>query len=374
MTIVTPTRLADGRELIYFDEAQQTADLHRTGELVRDRRPLDARGCTGELRYDALNDDWVAIAAHRQTRTYLPPADQCPLCPTTQANPSEIPAAEYDVAVFENRFPSFGPGTGAVPGTGAGTGDPQWGIAAPSFGRCEVVAFTSEHTGSFSDLSPQRALTVIDTWAHRTAELSALDGVKQVFPFENRGSEIGVTLHHPHGQIYAYPYIPAKSAVMAAAAHRHFEASGGTSTLTGSILGKEQEDGSRMVLRSDHFSAYVPFAARWPVEVHLVPHRHVPDFAALTGAEREELAGVYLDLLSRFDRLYGTPMPYIAAWHQAPLQPGLREASRLHLQLTSPRRAADKLKFLAGSEAAMGAFINDTTPEDVARRLREVAE
>lgn len=368
MKLVTPTRLADGRELIYFDETHRAAELHRSGGPVRDRRPLDPRGDTGELRYDALNDDWVAIAAHRQTRTYLPPVDQCPLCPTTDANPSEIPAAEYDVAVFENRFPSFGPATGIIPR------GPEWGTAAPSFGRCEVVAFTSEHTGSFSDLPPQRALTVIDAWDHRTAELSALDGVKQVFPFENRGSEIGVTLHHPHGQIYAYPYIPAKSAAMAAAAQRHFEASSGSSTLTGSILEQEQEDGSRMVLQSRHFSAYVPFAARWPVEVHLVPHRHVPDFAALTDAEREDLAGVYLELLSRFDRLYGTPMPYIAAWHQAPLEPGPREASRLHLQLTSPRRAADKLKFLAGSESAMGAFINDTTPEDVARRLREVAK
>lgn len=368
MTLVTPTQLADGRELIYFDETSEAADRHRAAELVRDERPLDPRGNTGELRYDALNDDWVAIAAHRQSRTYLPPADQCPLCPTTAANPSEIPAAEYDVAVFENRFPSFGPGTGAIPD------DPEWGTSTASFGRCEVVAFTSEHTGSFSDLSPQRALTVIDTWAQRTEALSALEGVKQVFPFENRGSEIGVTLHHPHGQIYAYPYIPAKSAVMAATARRHFEASSGTSTLLGSILEKEQADGSRMVLGGEHFSAYVPFAARWPVEVHLVSHRQVPDLAALTHPEREELAELYLDLLRRFDQLYGTPMPYIAAWHQAPLEPKLREASRLHLQLTSPRRAADKLKFLAGSEAAMGAFINDATPEAVAQRLREVGK
>lgn len=366
MRHVTPTQLADGRELIYFDETAPAAETHRTPGLVRDQRPLDPRGATGQLRYDALNDDWVAIAAHRQGRTYLPPADQCPLCPTTAANPSEIPAADYDVAVFENRFPSFGPDTGTI------GQDPGWGTTAPSFGRCEVVAFTSEHTGSFSDLTPQRALTVIEAWAHRTAALSALEGVKQVFPFENRGSEIGVTLHHPHGQIYAYPYIPAKSAAMANAARGHFEATGGSSTLLGSILEKEAADGSRMVLAGEHFSAYVPFAARWPVEVHLVPHRHVPDFAALTSAEREELATVYLELLRRFDRLYGTPMPYIAAWHQAPLEPELRGPSRLHLQLTSPRRAADKLKFLAGSEAAMGAFINDTTPEDVARRLREV--
>lgn len=128
-----------------------------------------------------------------------------------------------------------------------------------------------------------------------------------------------------------------------------------------------------MVLEATHFSAYVPFAARWPLEIHLVPHRSVPDLAALTGEERDELSHVYLDLLKRLDSLYPTPMPYISAWHQAPLDPGLRPAGQLHLQLTSPRRAADKLKYLAGSEAAMGAFINDTTPEAVAERLRNVA-
>jgi UDPglucose--hexose-1-phosphate uridylyltransferase len=128
-----------------------------------------------------------------------------------------------------------------------------------------------------------------------------------------------------------------------------------------------------MVMEGTHFSAYVPFAARWPLEVHLVPHRHVPDLAALNGEEKDELAQVYLDLLKRVDALYPTPTPYISAWHQAPLDDVLRPAGYLHLQLTSPRRAADKLKYLAGSEAAMGAFINDTTPESVAERLRSVS-
>lgn len=366
MTLVTPTTLADGRELIYFDESKEAAHRHRAPGLVRDERPLGARGSTGRMRYDALNGDWVAIAAHRQGRTYLPPADQCPLCPTTGTNRSEIPASDYDVAVFENRFPSFGPSTGYFPD------EPAWGSSGSSFGRCEVVAFTPEHTGSFAGLGPQRALTVIDAWAERTEALSALDGVKQVFPFENRGADIGVTLHHPHGQIYAYPYIPAKSASMGQAARKYYDDAGGSGTLTGSILAAERGDGSRMIIEGEYFSAYVPYAARWPLEVHLVPHRQVADLPALSRTEREELATMYLDLLNRMDKLYETPTPYISAWHQAPLDRLLRPASYLHLQLTSPRRAEDKLKFLAGSEAAMGAFINDTTPEDVAQLLREV--
>ncbi|PNI07842.1 galactose-1-phosphate uridylyltransferase [Arthrobacter sp. AFG7.2] len=365
MTGITSTSLSDGRELIYFDDAG--APKSRTAELTTDHRGLPPRGEPGEVRYDALTDEWVAVAAHRQTRTHLPPADQCPICPTTAGNPSEIPAADYDVVVFENRFPSLGPALGPIPD------ETTWGTKGPAYGRCEVVAFTPSHTGSFSELGEVRARTVIEAWAHRTEALSALPGIKQVFPFENRGADIGVTLHHPHGQIYAYPYITPRAGVVGAAARKFYDAQGGRDTLTGSLLRSEREDGSRMVLEGENFSAYVPFAARWPLEIHLVPHRQVPDLAALSGEEKDELASVYLDLLQRVDALYPTPTPYISAWHQAPLDPVLRPAGYLHLQLTSPRRAADKLKYLAGSEAAMGAFINDTTPESVAERLRAVS-
>ncbi|PYI38802.1 galactose-1-phosphate uridylyltransferase [Arthrobacter psychrolactophilus] len=363
MTAATSTLLADGRELIYFDDGD-TAKAH----TAADTRPLEPRSedNTGELRFDALTGDWVAIAAHRQSRTYLPPADQCPLCPTTGVNLSEIPDSSYDVAVFENRFPSLGPAVGPIPE------HPAWGTQGRAFGRCEVVAFTPDHTGSFAGLSTERARTVIDAWAHRTEALSALAGVKQVFPFENRGQDIGVTLHHPHGQIYAYSYIPPRSQVMAAVALDFYQKNNGA-TLLGDIVAQESESGERMIAQGEHFSAYVPFAAHMPLEIHLTPHRHVPDFAALTGAERDELAVMYLDLLRKLDNIYDTPTPYIAAWHQAPLDSLLRPASRFHLQLTSPRRAADKLKFLAGSEAAMGAFINDTTPEQTAAMLRSVS-
>ena len=365
MTSITSTSLADGRELLYFDDAGSRRA--RSVEEAPDLRDLPVRGEPGEVRFDALTGEWVAVAAHRQTRTHLPPADQCPICPTTASNPSEIPAPDYDVVVFENRFPSLGPAVGPVPDNAG------WGTTGPAFGRCEVVTFTPEHTGSFSGLTETRARTVVEAWAHRTAALSALPGIKQVFPFENRGADIGVTLHHPHGQIYAYPYVTPRAAVMGAAARKFYDDAGGRQTLTGSLLKAEREDGSRMVLESDSFSAYVPFAARWPLEIHLVPHRQVPDLAGLTGAEKDELAHVYLDLLKRLDALYPTPTPYISAWHQAPVDRLFRPAGYLHLQLTSPRRAADKLKFLAGSEAAMGAFINDTTPELVAERLRAIA-
>src|SRR4051812_48486888 len=205
MTRTTMTTLADGREILYFDDAGST---ERPAESLVDHRVLPDRPEPGQLRFDALSREWVAVAAHRQSRTHLPPADQCPICPTTPANQTEIPARDYDVAVFENRFPSLGPDTSEIPSA------PVWGTAAPAVGRCEVVAFTPEHTGSFAELGWRRTRTVIDAWAHRTAALSELPGIRQVFPFENRGPEIGVTLHHPHGQIYAYPYVTPRAAVL----------------------------------------------------------------------------------------------------------------------------------------------------------------
>ncbi|WP_443020127.1 galactose-1-phosphate uridylyltransferase, partial [Sinomonas atrocyanea] len=212
---ITPTRLSDGRELLYFDDPGTPP---RTP--VADRRGLTHRAAPGELRYDELSGDWVAVAAHRQSRTHLPPAEACPLCPTTASNASEIPEPDYDVVVFENRFPSLGPDTAVVSPT------LPWGHTVPAVGRCEVVSFTASHTGSFAQLPYERARTVVEAWAHRTAALSALPGVRQVFPFENRGAEIGVTLHHPHGQIYAYPYVTPRAAQLGAAARRFYDEAG----------------------------------------------------------------------------------------------------------------------------------------------------
>ena len=366
----TSTTLADGRELIYFDDSEPYLSGAARREVV-DERPLDGRPTAGTMRLDALTGDWVSITDHRQNRTFMPPAGECPLCPTGGGTmPSEIPAHEYDVVVFENRFPSF-----ATESTATGSsGDPLLGNA-PALGRCEVVCFTSDHGASFSSLSPARARTVVDVWADRTLELSALDAVEDVFIFENRGEEIGVTLHHPHGQIYAYPFVPARTAALLRQATEHHRKTG--RLLGADLLAAELEAGSRVVIKGAHWTAYVPYAARWPLEVHLVPNRDVPDLVALDDDEREELAEVYLDLLHRLDRYYERPdgapidLPYIAGWHQAPVRQG-REVSRLHLQVMSILRAPGRLKYLAGSESGVGAWVNDVSPEAVAARLREV--
>ncbi|PZU45257.1 MAG: galactose-1-phosphate uridylyltransferase [Microbacterium sp.] len=370
-----PTRLADGRELIYYDDPDTALGPDR----AVDARALDPRPATATMRQDILTGDWISVAAARQSRAFLPPAELDPLAPQSATNPSEVPS-RYDVAVFENRSPSFGPALAEALGEDAGdapTADdpprglddlahPGLGRTRTSVGRCEVVCFAPDHAGSFGTQTPTRARTVIEAWADRTAALSLLPGIQQVFPFENRGEAIGVTLHHPHGQIYAYPYLTPRTQRLLDQLDRT------APDLFARILAFEQE-GPRVVLRGEHWTAFVPFAARWPIELHVLPHRHVPDFAALSDAERDELAPFYLRLLRGIDALYDTPTPYIAAWHQAPVNVG-RDTVRLNLQLTSPRRAADKLKYLAGSEAAMGAWIGDIPPEAAADRLRAAVE
>jgi UDPglucose--hexose-1-phosphate uridylyltransferase len=362
------TRLADGRELLYYDDPGTSLGPERSV----DSRALDPRPATATMRQDVLSGDWISVAAARQNRAFLPPAELDPLAPQTPTNPSEVPS-RYDVAVFENRSPSFGPALARATEDAPAGDDPPAGLddltslglgrSRTSVGRCEVVCFSPEHSGSFGTQTRTRARTVIEAWADRTAALSALPGVEQVFPFENRGEAIGVTLAHPHGQIYAYPYVtPRTQRMLDAVAHT-------SPDLFADILELERHS-ERLVLAGEHWSAFVPFAARWPIEVHLMPHRHVPDLSATSEAERDELAPLYLRLLRAVDALYDSPTPYIAAWHQAPVHAG-RDAVRLHLQLTSPRRAADKLKYLAGSESAMGAWIADIPPETQAARLRE---
>ena len=358
-----PYKLSDGRDIIYFDDADTVLPPERGDDL---REPA-VRPPTATMRQDVLTGEWISIAAARQNRVVLPPSHLDPLAPASPDNPSEIPSL-YDVAVFENKSPSFGPDL-AGPAAPEGLDDlvrVGLGRSRQSVGRCEVVCFSPEHTGSLAGLSLSRMRTVVEAWADRTAALSALPGVEQVFPFENRGEAIGVTLHHPHGQIYAYPYITPRTAQLV----RTIENYG--SSFFEDILNFEQKS-ERVLLQGEHWTAFVPFAARWPLEVHMLPHRHVPDLAATTDEERDEFSRLYGRLLRGVDALYSTPTPvhFGVAPGAGPRASGRHPAM---LQLTSPRREENKLKYLAGSEAAMGAFIADIPPETAAARLRDAIE
>ncbi|BCK54117.1 galactose-1-phosphate uridylyltransferase GalT [Nocardia wallacei] len=361
--ITTRRELADGREILYFDADPGVA------RTATDTRDLPRTHTHSQRRFDPLLSEWVVIASHRQTRTFLPPADLCPLCPSTPHRSTEIPESDYQVAVFENRFPSLSADHAELPDTV--TGSPLTPLR-DGFGRCEVVCFTSIHDSSFAELDSRRARLVLDVWAHRSAELGELDGIGQVFCFENHGEEIGVTLSHPHGQIYAYPFVTPRVAKIAENVARYRKSH--DANLFGDLLAAERAAESRVVAANEEWTAFVPPFARWPYEVQLYPHRRVADLPDLDEAQRDGFAALYLDVLRRFAHRFDTPMPYIAAWNQAPTpKSGVPRADWwLHLQLFSIRRAAGKLKYLAGSESGMSVFISDTTPETVAAELREV--
>ncbi len=286
----------------------------------------------------------MVIAAARQDRTFLPPDGECPLDPSRPGRPTEIPAADYDVVVFENRFPA---------------------LRGPA-GRCEVVCFSSAHGASFAQLSPARVRTVLEAWADRTRSLAARPEIRQVYCFENRGEETGVTLHHSHGQIYAFPFVAPRLERMVAQARRY---PGGN--LFDDVVAAEVAAGTRVVARNEHWIAFVPEAARWPYEVRIFPAVRVPDLPALGEAARDAFGPLYLDVLRRFDAVASGAAPYIAAWHQAPAKDEpARHLFAAHLQVLSIRRAPGKLQYLAGTESGMGVWISDIAPEEAARRLR----
>ena len=341
------TQLSDGREIVYFDESPDTGRA-----AYPDTRGLPAPTfAPPEIRADPLTGEEVVIAAQRQDRTFLPPTDECPLDPSQPGRATEIPAPDYDVVVFENRFPSL----------------------REPHGRCEVVCFTSDHNASFASLTPRRVGTVLEAWIDRTQTLNTRPEVQQVYCFENRGEEIGVTLHHPHGQVYAFPFVTPRTRQMIDQAKNYAKRTNGNKNLFDDMVAREIDAGIRIVARNEHWVAFVPRAARWPFEVRIFPANRVPDLPALDAAAKSAFGPLYLEVLRKFDGLFGQPAPYIAAWHQAPGKDlETRTAFAAHLQVFSVRRAAGKLKYLAGTESGMGVWINDVVPEEAARRLREV--
>ena len=243
-------------------------------------------------------------------------------------------------------------------------------LAAPGHGRCEVICFSSDHTGSFADLDPAQARLVVEAWRHRTADMMARPGIEQVFCFENRGEEIGVTLTHPHGQIYGYPYLAPRAAQMLREARAHADRTG--TNLFADMVAREVADGDRIIVRRPTRSPHSYRSRRaGPSRSIIYPNRFVHNLVELTETELDGFAQIYTDILGRFDRMYPTPLPYISALHQYADTADQREGY-FHVELMSIRRSATKLKFLAGSESAMDAFISDVTPESVAARLREL--
>ena len=356
----TDRSLMDGRTIRYYDTQGQSRN-------AEDQRPIEEQPPIGEMRLDPLSNEWVVMAAHRQGRVFLPPKELNPLAPSRPGFLTEIPESDYEVVVFDNRSPSL-----RSPGTSVSIPDHADFATAPvpAAGKCEVVCYTSNYDASFKDLSHKQIRTVLEAWRDRTAELSQLAYIEHIAPFENRGEEVGVTLNHPHGQIYAYSFIPPKTARMLDVAREHRAKTG--RVLLDDIVARELKDEVRIVAQNSEWVAYVPYASRYPFEIHVAPRRCVTDFVALDEAASDSFAPIAKEVLQRLDGVFGVTMPYIASWHQAPVRQG-RESLRLHWQIQSVRRAPGKLKYLAGSESAFGAFMMDLKPEQSAQQLRDVA-
>lgn len=321
-----------------------------------------------ELRYNPLLGEWLATATHRQDRTFLPPADFCPLCPTKPGSfPTEVPEPDYDIVAFENRFPSLR----REPEPPAIGSDGIYGVE-PSVGVCEVILYSPDHNTSLAAEPVERIYNLVRVWRHRFEELERNPSVKYVFVFENKGEAVGVTLHHPHGQIYAYPFVPPVVAKELEQTNKYFEENG--LCLMCDIVEKETAFEKRIVTTNESFAAYIPFFARYPYEVHIASRRHLQAFTDLSVREERDLAAILKQVLAGYDRIFDRSFPYIMAIHQRPTDGRSYDHYHFHIEFYPPMRTAEKLKYLAGSEAGAGMFINDTLPEVKAAELRALIE
>lgn len=335
-----------GRELLLY--GRQPHDMQPLAAL-----PAEPPASAPYLRWHPLLGEWVAYAGTRQGRTFLPDMSACPLCPADAGRLGEIPFANFEIAVFENRFPALTAGEDGVPVVD--------GIAAAAAkGRCEVVVFSADHGSGLGALPLDRLALLIEVWGARVKALRDEAGFAFVLPFENRGEEIGVTLHHPHGQIYAFSFVPQR---VLRAAKAQAEAP---------VVVRLIDEMPRALLLDEEAAAlsFVPPFAMYPFETWLAPRRRVAGPDALSEIETEALARLLGRAVRRLDGLFGRPMPYILTVHAAPR--GFEDSFHMTIEIRPFRRDSNKLKFLAGVELGAGVFLVDVLPEQAAARLKAV--
>lgn len=318
------------------------------------------------LRFNRMRGEWVTYSASRQERPFLPPKEYCPLCPATpgavdaQGRPilTELPtgAEGFSWAVFENMFP----GLSLHPST----------VTGKASGHCEVILYTADHQKHLVDLPTSHLAGLAEVWQDRSRAVGARPEIKQVFIFENRGAEIGVTLHHAHGQLYAFTDVPpflAREQEEAAAFHARTGR-----CLVCDLCAEERRDQRRILHETPTLVAYLPEAARYPYEVHVTTKVHRPLFHQLDAAEINDVGLLLRRIVYAYDHLFNRPMPYIMVHHQAQAGHEQDPSYHWHLEFYPALRTENKLKFLAGVESGAGMFINDTIPEERAAHLRAV--
>ncbi len=313
-----------------------------------------------ELRWNPVLKRWNIISDKRQDRPVLP-EDSCPLCPGVL----EVPQDDYYIVTFENRFPSLE----RDPEEPNLDGDSFYRVRE-NRGVCEVILYSSDHEVPPADLSLDRMEDLVTVWTDRFRDLSEEGFIDYVYIFENRGREIGVTLDHPHGQLYAFPFVPPLIRRSVKSAREHFEKE--DSCLFCRIIDKEKEFADRIIWENEDFLAFVPFYARFPYEVHLYPKRHFPTMLDLKRGEERALAEGIKTVLNRYMNLFPIDdFPYIMSFHQAPVDGEDYSYYHFHLEFYSLQRAEDKIKYRAGVETGTSTFISSISPEKMAADLKE---
>lgn len=317
-----------------------------------------------ELRWHPILEEWVITATHRQDRTFLPPDDYCPLCPTQPgAFPTEIPSEDYEIVTFLNKFPSL-----QHPAPEPAIEETELYKVRPADGVCEVVCYTPNHGGTLTDASLTEMRNLVEVWTDRFQDLGSKDFLDYVLIFENKGKGIGVTLTHPHGQIYAFPFIPPKVQKELASAENYKARTG--NCLFCDIIAEEYKDGRRIVAENDSFVAMIPFFARFPYEIYILSKSHHQTMLSFSDSERGDLANILKVVLAKYDNLWDMSLSYMMIMHQAPTDGRDHDSYHFHIEFHPPNRTQTKLKYLAGCETGAGTYINDTIAEEKAAELR----
>jgi UDPglucose--hexose-1-phosphate uridylyltransferase len=308
-----------------------------------------------ELRWHPLLREWVGVASNRQDRPQMP-KDWCPFCPGSGRVPDS-----YDTFLYPNDFAALSQDDAPF------TDDPGIFHSTGARGSCDVVIYHPGHTMPPSRMPAAHWRKVVDLWCARSAELYANAEVECVYIFENTGEAIGVTMPHPHGQIYAFPFTPPLIGREMAAAREHFDETG--ECLYCRLLREELSAGVRIVKETPHFVAFVPFHARWPGEMQIYPRRHFGDLNSLSDEERTDLASTIKAVRMKYDNLWGFSLPLMMVLRQRPAR-GESPWFHFHVEFYPIQRSPTKLKYLAGVESGAGTFLNDTNAEEKAAQLR----
>jgi UDPglucose--hexose-1-phosphate uridylyltransferase len=310
-----------------------------------------------ELRWNPFINDWVMIASHRQDRPQMP-KEWCPFCPGS----GQVPLF-YDVLKYDNDFPALSltpPEPDAV-----GT---EFFKTLPAYGKCEVILYSSVHNSSLSTLPLSHAQKLVDLWIERYIELSHLENIQYVFIFENRGEVVGVTMPHPHGQIYAYPFLPKKISLEMDAMMKYTALT--SKCLQCENLSQELNFEKRIIYQNASFVLYLPFYSEYPYGVQIVSKRHFPSIEHMKLEEKRDLASIILIAAGSLDALFDMPFPYMMCFHNAPVNIKKEMYWHFHIEFFPPMRSAEKQKFNASSETGVWAHCNTTAPEEKAQELR----